>query len=193
MSAGEAELKYRAEHGDEEKEYFDALEAWEGEQWNRLMRLPRKKRVDYVGRLINASRNEFELDRATSIWQRYLAERDRTKATSAPPDPSHRRRSELAKRQGEFVRKVAALAQGLLNSARRSGLVRVPSRCAWCDAEAADLNAHHPDYLKPFDVVWLCDRCHGETHVVTRAAMRESLLVDASEPADSEAVPVQPD
>jgi len=27
-----------------------------------------------------------------------------------------------------------------------------------------DLNAHHEDYTKPLDIVWLCKTCHGKRH-----------------------------
>ena len=42
--------------------------------------------------------------------------------------------------------------------------------------ECGDVNseAHHPDYSKPFDVVWLCKRHHNQLHVNMRNSKRAS-------------------
>lgn len=39
--------------------------------------------------------------------------------------------------------------------------------CRDCGAEK--VQAHHPDYSKPLDVIWLCRRCHVAEHVRLRA------------------------
>lgn len=51
-----------------------------------------------------------------------------------------------------------ALASGKLN--------RHP--CAVCGAKA---QAHHADYSKPLDVMWLCPKHHAEQHVKEREAL----------------------
>ena len=38
-------------------------------------------------------------------------------------------------------------------------IVKQPCRCG-----AENVQAHHPDYSKPLDVVWLCPGCHGMEH-----------------------------
>lgn len=40
------------------------------------------------------------------------------------------------------------------------GLLRRPLRCMGCDKFSTSLDAHHADYNKPLDVIWLCRRCH---------------------------------
>jgi hypothetical protein len=47
---------------------------------------------------------------------------------------------------------------------RARNAARVLSRqpCSICGAERAE--AHHPDYSKPLDVVWLCKPHHAEVH-----------------------------
>lgn len=46
-------------------------------------------------------------------------------------------------------------------AALKSGaLVRKP--CVVCGAEKVD--AHHPDYSKPLEVIWVCRRHHVELH-----------------------------
>jgi hypothetical protein len=44
---------------------------------------------------------------------------------------------------------------------RRGHLKRRP--CEVCGA-ANDIHAHHDDYSKPFEIVWLCRRHHAELH-----------------------------
>lgn len=38
-------------------------------------------------------------------------------------------------------------------------LTRTPCHCG-----ATEVQAHHHDYAKPLDVVWLCSACHGREH-----------------------------
>ena len=55
--------------------------------------------------------------------------------------------------QGEAQQAVTrAIAKGVL--------IRQP--CERCGKEKTD--AHHPDYSKPLEVVWLCRSCHKKEH-----------------------------
>ncbi len=38
-----------------------------------------------------------------------------------------------------------------------------PSQCSSCHIRPAE-HAHHPDYSKPVEVIWLCVRCHQRLH-----------------------------
>ena len=38
-----------------------------------------------------------------------------------------------------------------------------PSHCQMCFKEGL-VHGHHADYSKPFDVVWVCTKCHGILH-----------------------------
>jgi hypothetical protein len=54
-----------------------------------------------------------------------------------------------------------ARARGITSAAIRAGkLVREP--CAVCGEEKVD--AHHDDYSKPLDVLWLCRLHHNRRH-----------------------------
>lgn len=47
------------------------------------------------------------------------------------------------------------------NALKRGDLKAAPcERCGY----AVGVHAHHEDYSKPLDVVWLCRNCHGERH-----------------------------
>lgn len=54
-------------------------------------------------------------------------------------------------------------ARTRLNNALRDGRI-LKDRCAKCGG-TVDVQAHHHDYSKPLDVVWLCFVCHrGDGH-----------------------------
>ena len=58
-------------------------------------------------------------------------------------------------------RKIRIKARSDLNHAVRDGrVIRMP--CEVCGNEKSE--AHHEDYSKPLDVVWLCDKHHHEAH-----------------------------
>jgi hypothetical protein len=59
--------------------------------------------------------------------------------------------------------KAKQAARRALRYAIRKGLVIRPTVCSQCP-RTRRIQAHHHDYSKPFDVAWLCSRCHGRRH-----------------------------
>jgi len=67
--------------------------------------------------------------------------------------------------------KAVDLSQGRLEKAVLHGKIKRPKRCQKCgkipprmkDGRTA-IQAHHPDYSKPLQVEWLCQRCHHARH-----------------------------
>jgi hypothetical protein len=55
-------------------------------------------------------------------------------------------------------------AQIALNNAIRAGKIK-PLPCFICGEKA---EAHHPDYSRPLDVVWLCPAHHKQAHAMYR-------------------------
>jgi hypothetical protein len=50
--------------------------------------------------------------------------------------------------------------------------------CSQCGKPTAE--GHHPDYEKPFDVIWLCRKCHAALH----RALRRDANVGTDTPSD---------
>lgn len=58
-----------------------------------------------------------------------------------------------------FTKKEKEKARMKASGARRSGKLTSPTNCQCC-GRAGQLDMHHEDYSKPFDVQWLCRSCH---------------------------------
>ena len=54
-------------------------------------------------------------------------------------------------------------AHQVLRSAIRSGQIIRPDECEICHKKCKP-QAHHEDYSKPLDVIWLCRSCHSLVH-----------------------------
>lgn len=55
-------------------------------------------------------------------------------------------------------------ARSLLTTAVYRGKIEKPTSCSDCGVTGQRIDGHHADYSKPFDVEWLCTRCHGKRH-----------------------------
>ena len=51
----------------------------------------------------------------------------------------------------------------LLNSAVRRRQIEKPEQCEQCGSSNPE--AHHEDYTKPYNVIWLCRSCHIATRI----------------------------
>lgn len=62
--------------------------------------------------------------------------------------------------RGKFPEK--ARAHDIVKRARRSGKL-IPKDCEHCGVKEK-VQAHHEDYSKPLEVIWLCIPCHHRVH-----------------------------
>jgi hypothetical protein len=75
-----------------------------------------------------------------------------------------RSRRRLRKLHGHEPRNEAARhANSLLASAIRWRKLKKPTTCSRCGSEG-NIQGHHEDYDRPYDVEWLCPKCHGKEH-----------------------------
>lgn len=63
--------------------------------------------------------------------------------------------------------------RGLTRWAIRRGMIR-RGPCSVCGGKHAI--AHHPDYFKPFDVVWMCSQCHASEHARLREIAKRGTI-----------------
>lgn len=95
---------------------------------------------------------------------RYQTERElrlnRHKAYLATPEgkAAHKRATEKWQEQNKLRR----AAHVILNNALKYKTIE-RQLCWACGAKA---EAHHPDYSRPLDVVWLCKKHHHEVHQI---------------------------
>jgi hypothetical protein len=79
-----------------------------------------------------------------------------------------RHKEKVVARQMEYLKnrkkteegKKQYLAHQLVAYYKRNGLIK-PEPCNICGKKA---EAHHPDYRKPLEVIWLCSKHHKEMH-----------------------------
>ena len=57
-----------------------------------------------------------------------------------------------------------ARARSLLSNAICDGKIIRPKQCSLCLRSDGIIEAHHPDYSRPLDVVWVCKSCHFMVH-----------------------------
>lgn len=73
-----------------------------------------------------------------------------------------------AQKQSKLVQQVRngdrLAARSTLKHALAAGQVKRWPMCAMPDCCESIVEAHHPDYSRPLDVVWLCPEHHDELH-----------------------------
>lgn len=77
----------------------------------------------------------------------------------------------------------------IVRRAIKAGHVQRKEACEVCGGESLKLDAHHCDYNKPLDLMWLCRKCHIDWHRRNQAvplkerplARHHALLKDAAD------------
>lgn len=100
--------------------------------------------------------------RKKAIYDAMTTEQKRAKARRR--DPIKRKLSQQRAQATQRKRNADKItARKAVQHALRSGkLEKRP--CERCARENWDVEAHHPDYRKPLEVMWLCNHHHKEVH-----------------------------
>lgn len=60
-----------------------------------------------------------------------------------------------------------AAAHALIYWSVAAGVIQRKEKCEECD-KVSKTEAHHEDYQKPLDIMWLCKNCHSKKHRIYR-------------------------
>ena len=66
------------------------------------------------------------------------------------------------KRRHEVKGRTAS--QSAVAWALKNGKIEKPDICSYCKNGHPQIEAHHEDYSKKLDVIWLCSICHSQLH-----------------------------
>lgn len=99
---------------------------------------------DYIAKVATLEGLESERRRGRDKYHRLYQSAYEWTAPEAPSDVKER-------------------THNALGNAVRDGRVVKPEACSRCGADGR-IHGHHTDYYKPFDVMWLCPRCHRAQH-----------------------------
>ncbi|MEA4865330.1 MAG: hypothetical protein VB088_08030 [Sphaerochaeta sp.] len=89
------------------------------------------------------------------------------------PDICRQREAKyLQKYRDKFPEK--NIAHQRLRRAVESGTIERPNVCSVCGKKCKP-DAHHRDYSKPLEVVWLCNICHMKEHRIENTEYRRTI------------------
>lgn len=91
----------------------------------------------------------------------YWRTREKRLARAKMYHQTERGKQALKDTKSRYPEKVYAREQ--LAYAVSSGAITRPRVCTACNLERS-IQAHHTDYSKPLEVMWLCTPCHAEQH-----------------------------
>lgn len=121
------------------------------------MRTEKQRKYDRWYNRSPAGRAAAKKYRESAKGRRSLRERSKRYRSTVKGAVKHR----IAARRYIARHPEKKRARDLLHYAVTSGKV-IPEPCMICGNKYGE--AHHDDYSKPFDVVWLCNRHHMELH-----------------------------
>lgn len=121
-------------------------------------------------------RRHYEMKR--QHWREYyIQDKPKKRRLAREGQARHRERIAARRRQHRLdhpelyrardkkkSRSPQAKARRRLHAAINRGVIVRPTQCSDCGTSDRPIQAHHEDYNQPFNVKWLCSRCHGERH-----------------------------
>lgn len=103
--------------------------------------------------------NKERIRARTAAW--YAANKERALARCREYVAAHREEYRVTKLAYYHQHpKDRPFARCAVARAVKAGTLRRPDGCEWCGG--ANVEAHHEDYSKPLEVLWLCRQCHRQ-------------------------------
>lgn len=137
---------------EETAEFYPKKNSYCKKHWKQYVKEGRSKNIEYYREYDRSRANMPHRVEAIEIYQKTIAfAESHQKACKKYKELNPQRRS----------------AQLELGNAVRSGKIN-PLPCFSCGCEKTE--AHHPDYSRPLDVVWLCPVHHKQAHAMAKKA-----------------------
>jgi len=137
----------------------------------KLIKYSHDRWVNNKEKLLRQSKEWRETNHADRLeYERDLSQKNSKRRTDYMREYKAQNKEKIAANQKRYreKNKVKASARAKLNYHVVRGKISVPDHCSFC-SDNTKVEAHHPDYTKPLEVEWLCDRCHKITHMVMKS------------------------
>jgi hypothetical protein len=89
--------------------------------------------------------------------------RERAIETGFEYRENHRSELQLRSRKYRKANQEKEYAHGVIKNLLKFGKIQRPDTCSKCGS-SLNIIAHHPDYSKPKDIIWICQSCHLAIH-----------------------------
>ena len=112
----------------------------------------------HLNKCKECTKKDVQKNRRKNI--KYYREYDRKRFKTQKRKEAHNKRCPIYRKNNPEKYK----AHNLVNSAIGCGRLRRPEYCQDCGKKHRYIHAHHEDYSRPLDVIWLCPPCHAKRH-----------------------------
>jgi len=126
----------------------------------------KKYRKDNIAKVMEYDRNR------PNAKERNKKHLNRMKNLPAEKKSEYKKRKDETTASSEYKNKKTV--NTYLDNAIRDKRKEKGTECEHCGEKDIPLDGHHPSYLKPLDVAWLCKPCHGAEHKRLNAIKRGS-------------------
>lgn len=108
------------------------------------------------------TRKYFDTEKGKMVRRKSERRSERIKAKKLYSKTKERRdyQREYNKRNAQSIK---TIARWKVRNAINGGKLVRPLQCTFCNKKCKP-NAHHIDYTKPLDILWLCVKCHKKIH-----------------------------
>ena len=127
----------------------------------------RIKNIEYIKEYDRNRPNRIERNKQFSLKRALLKEKE-------PELYKKQKKESIIRFRMKYPEKIKA--HDRVSYAIKNGILKRAPFCQMCKAEAR-CEAHHEDYTKPLDVLWLCDNCHKKRHKEIRKEQRERKVI----------------
>jgi hypothetical protein len=119
------------------------------------------KKCDNVRSRANYRKNPYECNQKAKEHNRKNPEQKKRQHKRYYEKHKDKINAKIAERNRKYPKRAKAIS--IVRSALMKGTLVRPSQCSKCDNKK-NIQAHHEDYSKPLEIIWLCASCHAGLH-----------------------------